>query len=85
MDGIHSHSVTHLLATLFEHMIKFLLLMSTVHAISLAICCAIYVTLRHSIRVRKRFEFQVGHSNQSMLGTDQKTLLFFPTCYQNYE
>ena len=39
MDGIHS--VTHLLATLFEHMIKFLLLMSTVLAISLAICCAI--------------------------------------------
>ena len=40
--------------------------MSTVLAISLAICCAIYVTLRCSIRVRSRFEFQVGYSNQSI-------------------
>ena len=35
-------------------------------------------------RVRSKFEFQIGHSNQST--TDQKyTFIFFPTSYQNYE
>ena len=44
-------------------------------------------TIQPSIRIRSRFEFQVGHSNQSAtLNTDQKyTFIFFPTSYQNYE